>query len=528
MLVTPKIFKYSLILLILVIFLSSLLMILPVLNHNFPFTTDQGRDMLDLREIVIGKKFRLIGPTTSINGVYLGPFYYYFNVIPFVLGSGDPQYLVFWNILCFLSFPFIFWFLNYKRNWSLALIFPIIFLFAPANFYAARYFWSANPMPYITGFYFLSLVFFLNKPTPRKGLFLGIISGLSMQFESAFGLLFFPFALFNSIITKKGLQPSVNLCLGFLLTLLPQILFEFKHSFIMTKTFISEVSGTSAILGDKLSFPRSLLSHLESFRQFSDQIFGLPPNYSLVLLITSVLFLSYLTYKKRLDDWSKHYFLTSLFFILFAFFFYSFYHYQIKGWYLLGLRIPYIISLSLLFTKLLSSKILFKTSLLKLLVPIVVVLLLVYSSVSTFIFQSKFIPKNSGVRTDDRSNLRNELETIDWVYQKAEGRGFRAYNYIPSVYDYPYQYLYWWYGFKKYGYHPETISYLDNVPEYIPGNKLFITNSKKTQDNLIFLIYEDDEIKRREYAWLGSFTTYCSLDIYKFDFQTTVEMRKPC
>ena len=63
---------------------------MPVLNYNFPFTMDQSRDMLDIRQIVVSLHPTLIGPTTSINGVFLGPFYYYFNVIPYFLSGGDP------------------------------------------------------------------------------------------------------------------------------------------------------------------------------------------------------------------------------------------------------------------------------------------------------------------------------------------------------------------------------------------------------------------------------------------------------
>ena len=39
----------------------------------------------------------------------------------------------------------------------------------------------------------------------------------------------------------------------------------------------------------------------------------------------------------------------------------------------------------------------------------------------------------------DPSLYKNEISAIDYVY-----------TYLPSVYDYPYQYLFWWYGQKKY------------------------------------------------------------------------------
>src|SRR3989344_2165305 len=94
-----------------VIFIISLLLrFLTVLNYNFPFTMDQGRDMLDIRNVVNGLNPTLIGPTTSINGVYLGPFWYYFNVIPYLVGQGDPATLVYWMIAWYMLAGFLFYF----------------------------------------------------------------------------------------------------------------------------------------------------------------------------------------------------------------------------------------------------------------------------------------------------------------------------------------------------------------------------------------------------------------------------------
>ncbi len=86
---------------VIIILLSGWVRYAQVANYNFPFTTDQARDMLDLRQLVVGLNPVLVGPTTSINGVFLGPSYYYFNVIPFFIGQGDPAFLVYWNIFLY-------------------------------------------------------------------------------------------------------------------------------------------------------------------------------------------------------------------------------------------------------------------------------------------------------------------------------------------------------------------------------------------------------------------------------------------
>lgn len=511
--------KFLWVLFFLVLITSNYLKIVPVLNYNFPFTMDQARDMLDIREIVIGLHPTLIGPTTSINGVFLGPGYYYFNVLPFFFSAGDPAALVYWNILWYAIGAIAIFYFFLKKEPIFAIISSSVFLMSPEFFYSSRFFWSANPMPYVTAIYFLSLIFFVLRRDLRSSLLAGFIAGLSMQFEAAFGVLFFPFLVIFSLIRRVALKILAVSFAGFFVTLGPQVLFELRHGFGMTKTFINEITGNSAILGEKVGFFEAQISHFESFIQFMTGIFEVPIILSYLLIAASAGFL--ILRIKKLSAIKKEVFLASSLFIVFAYIFYSWYQHDLKGWYLLGLRVPYIFIIALFLSEIFKLKNLaFKG---------IVLGLITFSFVSTFFSQAKFIPENSSVRSGDKSNLRNEIEAIDWVYQKANGQGFRAYNYIPSVYDFPYQYLYWWHGTKKYGYQPEAVTYLDGVPEYIKENDKFFTKKKPLGASpLIFLIYEKDESPDRLAAWLGSFTKYCTIEKQSFDWGTTVESRKIC
>jgi len=493
---------------------------MPVLNYNFPFTMDQSRDMLDIRQIVVSLHPTLIGPTTSINGVFLGPFYYYFNVIPYFLSGGDPASLVYWNILWYSIAPLAIFFAFYKKDKILSLALSSIFLMSTAFFYSARYFWSANPMPYVTTFYFLSLLLFIFKRDKKSSFLSGLIAGLSMQFEAAFGILFFPFLLVYSLFKKIPLKTIFPSFVGFFITLIPQILFEFRHGFIMSKTFISEVSGKSQILGEKLSFLEAQVSHIKSFIEFGNGAFTISDFISRILLVFAIAYL--IINFKKLNELRREVFLTAILFLFFGLIFYSWYLHPLKGWYLLGLRIPYFLILAVFITEI--------STLRNLLLKAAILGFFVFSFVNTFIIHSQYIPENESVRSGDKSNLRNEIEAIDWVYTKAQTQGFKAYNYIPSVYDFPYQYLYWWYGTNKYGYQPETVTYLDNVPEYIKDNDQFYTKKKSAGDDpLVFLIYEkDDERPERLKAWLGSFTHLCSTQKQDYSWGTTVELRKKC
>lgn len=505
---------------IVILLYSAFLSMYPISNYNFPFTMDQARDMLDIREIVVSLHPTLIGPTTSINGVYLGPFYYYFNVIPFLIGGGDPAALVYWNSIWYLVGAVALFHFNYKKNFWFGFFSSVLFLLCNEFFYSSRFFWSANPMPYVTAIYFLSLVYLTTKRDKKSGFIGGVISGLSMQVEAAFGVIFFPFLIVYSLIRRVNFKTIAFSFVGFLLTLVPQLLFELRHGFVMSKTFFKEISGESQILGEKISFIDAQISHFDQFLNYTNGIIKGPEYLTQVLMILA---LGYLILRfKTLSKLNKEYFLSASLFVVFAFIFYSWYLHPLKGWYILGLRIPYIIILGLFFAELIKVR-LFA-------LKIAVAALLVFSTFNMTTVQWRFVPEGDiANRSGDKSNLRNEIEAIDWVYQKAAGQGFKAYNYLPSVYDFPYQYLYWWHGTNKYGYQPETVTYMDNVPEYIKDNNKYYNKTKPAgEDPLVFLIYEKDESIERLHAWLGSYTKYCPLEKQEYPWGTTVEMRKLC
>ena len=86
-----------------------------VLNHNYLFLMDQGRDYMAVKDIVVNHKFTLIGSeigggAAGTQGVFQGPVYYYLLSLFFLIFKGDPyQYRI--NIPGTIS----------PKNWSLRL-----------------------------------------------------------------------------------------------------------------------------------------------------------------------------------------------------------------------------------------------------------------------------------------------------------------------------------------------------------------------------------------------------------------------
>src|SRR5579859_1113061 len=87
----------------LIIALGIVYKIIVTLNGNFIFNMDNGRDMVDVREMIELKKFRLIGQTSGIAGLYNGPGWYYLLAIPYLITKGDPysevlMMILFWGV----------------------------------------------------------------------------------------------------------------------------------------------------------------------------------------------------------------------------------------------------------------------------------------------------------------------------------------------------------------------------------------------------------------------------------------------
>lgn len=497
--------------------LSLVSKILIVADNNIAFTPDQARDMLEIRHLVITGKPKLVGPITDIIGLYLGPFWYYFNVFPFIVSGGNPLWLVYWQIFWFHLAVLIFFVIFKQRDKTIALVGSALLLFSPIGSIVNRYSWNANAAVFLTLIYFTLLLLESKKHRSVINLSLGIIAGLVLQTQAAFGILLFPFAFAKNLHRSK--KAKTFILLGFLLTLIPQIMFEISHKFIMTKSFVSEFLGSSNYLRQTGNIILRLANRREHLISIFQQSISLPFVLSFTLLIISiVIYFRQTNHNKKL----KNILIGSLQFVLFSFIFYFLFPFELKDWYLYGLTTPIIISFSVLISYLFRKKHpLFKLSALFLLIfPIFIQ----FRNNTTYLLEAK------NNRSDDPGNLKNQLEVIDLVYQQSDSQGFSVYSYLPSVYDYNYQYLFWWYGTKKYHYQPQEIAYLPEQPPYVKDNPLFWQKQKPIDINSpIFLIIQDPlQSPERTATWLSNFDSLCLIGDTSFPWRARIEKKQNC
>src|SRR3989344_174818 len=207
------------------------------------FYFDQGRDAKVIWNLWHTGKFFLVGPTTGIEGIFLGPTYYYLIAPLYLLGNGNPAAVSFF--LAVLNVLGIFVIYRIGR----AYFYPASGLMAAALVtfslqLTQDHRWLSNPTPLpLTAALSVWLLLRLVHGSSRWqhwGL-LGLLLGLSLHFEAASAVFFLPavglvFLIFRRHISWHHTR-LLLLFAAFALTLIPQLLFNFRHQNLLVNSF---------------------------------------------------------------------------------------------------------------------------------------------------------------------------------------------------------------------------------------------------------------------------------------------------
>ena len=460
---------------ILILLFALFLRLFAIKQNHFYFTMDQGRDAIMVRQILHGK-FILEGPVTSIKDFYQGPLWYYFLALGFVLTAYHPVGGVI--ILIMLNLFLIgLVMLVIKKQISLKTSLTAGFGLAVLPSFFATSWYSFNPhwLPFIC----TSLVIFLALVNKKQAIYYflsAIVLGLVLHSEIAFVipvfLLFLGVGLYSLIYKKISLSTFLYSLLIFLSFLLPHLLSEILNNFSQTKAVILELRSPQSIIG-KVNYFTNFKDVVRQILLITSQSFlGIKNLYSGLLFISLALIFIILKRQKKAYDFSFKFILFTLIIWSTTIFWFSF-NKKIASWYFVGLGPIVFISFLLMLNQL--KKLGFYISL----VCILIHFFILINNESYF------------KKTADQSILANELKTINWVYQQSRGEAFKVYTFLPSVYDYPYQYLFPWYGKKQYGYLPQEYTTYPNI-----SASTYVADSQKYQEknqlntNLFFLIIE--------------------------------------
>jgi 4-amino-4-deoxy-L-arabinose transferase-like glycosyltransferase len=463
------------------------------------FYYDQGRDALVIWKLWHEGKPFLIGPITGLTGIFLGPFYYYLIAPFYLVGGGDPSYpAVFLSFLSVSALGVIYYLGWQMQSQATGLIAATIGGFSYYMMLAGR--WLSNPTPILltSSLLLLSLwkIAVCKNRDECKWWWVGVsfLTGISMQFESASAVFYIPMVIVFTIWQWKKFPPLSQLFISigiFLLTLLPQIAFNYRHANILFNNFWH-------LFGEEKSF-RGLTEFILAERKkyfwnvFSSKIFLGDQKYAY--------FFTLMAFVGLLFNWKKNapqvlpLFLIFLGVPILGYLFFQGNYGNIYDYYMTGYYLP----LLLIFSIGLAS--FWKNWIGK------IVILLFFTH-----FLTLNIPPIKSYLTHGYSiRLGTEVPAVNWVFNSAAANAVQEYNvdvYVPPVISYSYDYLFLWQGTKKCG-------------------KSMCGLVKDKNVNVIYLLYEEDnENPKRLSVWLDRYKENTSID-EKIQFGgITVERRK--
>ena len=210
---------------------------------NFDYAHDGDLFSWIIKDIVVDGHLRLIGQQTTAPGIFIGPAFYYILIPFFFLTNMDPVGAVIpvtlLGILTVLAYYYVF---SKLFNKGIGLIASFLYGILLSNVFFDRRIVPSTPtnMWLVLYFYSISMI-------SRGKLFviplLGFLIGLVWHIHVALlpALLIIPIAL---VVGKK--TPSKKQVILFFTTLsipsIPLVIFEAKHNFIQTLSFINNFS----------------------------------------------------------------------------------------------------------------------------------------------------------------------------------------------------------------------------------------------------------------------------------------------
>jgi hypothetical protein len=222
-----------------------------VLNQDIVFSSDIARDFLLFGEIM-AKKIILIGPKSSVAGLFHGPLWLYINIPAFIIGNGNPIIVGWWwaigSFLLLIPYYFMAKDIFDKKTAILFVLFTSLYF----SFHTKGMFNPDGAMFALPFFLYFFVKYFKTKNV--KFLIAHIFTaGLIIQFEIAIGIPLFILSLLLCAYKILRSKKKIHI-LSFLIILVPLftfIAFDLRHDFLLTHSVIRFLSPSS---GDSVKY----------------------------------------------------------------------------------------------------------------------------------------------------------------------------------------------------------------------------------------------------------------------------------
>jgi 4-amino-4-deoxy-L-arabinose transferase-like glycosyltransferase len=406
-----------------------------------PFYYDQGRDAKMAADIIALNNFPAIGPTTGISGLFLGPFWFYLITPGYFFGQGNPviaSYFI--AFLESLTIPLIFYLLKTYWRTNTAYLASLIWAFSHYLIRSSRWFSNPSPIPTMVLLLMILLIKIIKNKKYQYLPLLAFVLGISLQLEAASAVFFIPIILFLfinnfSIIKKIKISTWIKSILAFGVLLIPQLAFELKNNFLISKNFIGFLTGrVNSDSGKSWAIPtyNFFIKRLYAYYKiFFSKLDTNVTNYSYIFLIIFLLGIIILFHKFRRHVFIKLQILWLFIPLLFLLFFVGNYGY-LYDYYLTGFFPAFIILLAVIIT-LPKNKIIYYS---------LIILFASYFINGTYIHLKNYLI--AGVDGPENITYGNEIAAVDYLCQKNNENKGNLDIYVPPIVAHSYEYLLFW------------------------------------------------------------------------------------
>lgn len=432
---------YKVFFIILILLFLGALLRLKFWPGSLSFGHEQANDFITAGNIFFEKKITLLGPMSEIDGIFHSPVYYYLiGPIIFLFGKNPAWvtlFILFSNLCCI---PIVYLFGKKLFNKTIGTISAIIFTF---SFEVVSYsVWIANasvglPFILLTYFYLYKSVKENQKYLPISFLFLSLAATFDLLFLINIIAISVIFLIYNN--NKLKIKTTVLSVIAFILPLITYPIFELRHNFLMSRSFLSFVGMQDT---DYTGFFKYLSIYIEAvFREFTNVFFPLNGFVAGVFMILLAVFLIRKIKENNISKnpwvflavWSLATFPNFLFKARVIFTEYA----------LIGTNTPLIIIAGAYLYEIIRNN---KTRL---------ALIIIFTSIAVNIIAcNRYIPNPRKKLLDSQRGiqLKDTLAVIDYTYNKSSGNLFTVHTItVPLNISKLWDYLYSWYGQGKYG-----------------------------------------------------------------------------
>jgi 4-amino-4-deoxy-L-arabinose transferase-like glycosyltransferase len=481
--------RSHIILLILLTFIGIYLRIEPVFFDTVHFSYDQGVDISYVRNLVEDHKLRLIGRFTGLEGIFMGPLWTWVLTIPYLISGGNPSAnIIFLAILGILAIWYSYAIIRLILNERTGLIVAFFVAVTGPFIGASQVVISPSPLTILQIFHLWFLWELVSNKKKQYLLWLGFLIGIFFQLEIGYAAFLLIATMVTLIIMGEGrlLWKKEGLLSLTLLasTFIPQILFEIRHEFLMSKAFLRFLLGQNTSLGSQGAglLDRAFIRIGSLWEDYTSSVAFGGRDVLMGILVSLPAIAGWKKIIERKEKKQLQFGKLLLILVISMYIGFTIFPAPVWVWYRAGLPIIFILLVAIGFEKLMQEIKAFRW---------------IAGLGLSLVFIVRFVPNSLTAKVvkgyeGGPATLRNQKKSLEFIHQDAGEQPFDLYVYTPPVYTYVWDHMLFWYAYPRYSNQPQDYGY---------------QRSSKAENDF-YLLIEPDEYQDRINGWKGNFVAF--------------------